>query len=176
MTILLLRWRALPPPLALRWRGPDSAALALAAAPKPTPLAAIIGPTGPAGPAGGSAAPLQLVSDVSVAAGTPLAVSRSTGHLVKADAASKPLAFVTGLASGATSIGFVADCERSSLTLGDWTAVTGSALLSPGQNYFLASGGGLTLTAPSLPCCVTLVGTAASITTMLIEPQTPIQL
>lgn len=166
----------MPPPLVLRWRGPDAGTLALVTAQAPTPLVAIVGPPGPPGPAGPPTAPLELVSDVAVAAGMPLAVSRSTGHFVKADASSKPLAFVAGLAESATSIGFVGQCERGSLTLADWTAITGSAHLSVGQSYFLGSGGGLVLSAPSPPCCVTLVGTAASTTTLLIEPQTPIQL
>lgn len=128
------------------------------------------GPPGPAGPA------VEAVADVAAPAGMPLAVSRANGHLVKADAASKAFAFVAGLAFEPTVIGFVGAAARDVVMLADWTAITGSAALLPGQTYFLAVGGGMTTTPPGSPNCITVVGKAASATTMLIDPQNPIQL
>lgn len=125
-----------------------------------------------------SASPDEIlaVSDVAVAAGMPLAVNRSTGHIVKADASSKPVAFIAGLASVPTSIGFPASVASDWLMLPDWTAITGSVSLSQGQTYFLGAGGGLTTTPPSSPNCVTVVGEAVSTTTLLVRPEIPIQL
>lgn len=133
------------------------------------------GVPGPRGPAG-SASTIDAVADVAVAAGMPLAISRATGHFVKADAASKPIAFVAGLAQASTSVGFVASSVRDSLTLADWTAITGSTALAVGQTYFLGAGGGLTTTPPGPPNCITAIGIAASATTLIIEPENPIQL
>jgi hypothetical protein len=116
------------------------------------------------------------VSDAVIAAGMPLAVNRTSGHMVKADASSKPISFVVGLADQAVGIGEVATAANESLTLADWTAVVGSATLSHGSVYFLAAGGGLTTTAPSSPNMITIVGEAASTTTMIVRPQPPIQL
>lgn len=128
------------------------------------------------GPGPASAAPVIAVCDAVLPAGTPLTVSRATGYLVKADAASKPTAFVAGLSDAPTAIGFPASAIRGLLTLADWTAITGSASLAQGQTYFLAAGGGLTTIPPSSPNCLVVVGTAASSTTMLIAPQGPVQL
>lgn len=119
---------------------------------------------------------ITAVSDVSTVAGMPLAISRANGHFVKADAASKPVAFVAGLAVAAGTAGFTVSLAREAMTLSDWTATTGSPSLSQGQTYFLASGGGLTTTAPASPNCLTVVGEASSPTTLLIQPQAPIQL
>lgn len=130
---------------------------------------------GPRGPSGSSSA-VDAVADVAVPAGMPLAISRANGRLIKADAASKPLAFVAGLAETATAIGFVAGAIRDSLTLADWTAITGAASLNVGQAYFLGVGGGLTTTPPASPNCITSVGIAASATTIIIEPESPVQL
>lgn len=171
MTALLLRWRLLPPPLVLRWRGPSGLPASLPAA-TAEPLAAIVGPPG----RDGNARIITAVCDDAVPKGTPLAISRANAHLVKADATSKPRAFVVGLASQDTQIGFTADAATQEMTLSDWTAVTGSTALSPGQTYFLAAGGGLALSPVSSPDCLTVVGIAASATTLLIDPQAPLQL
>jgi hypothetical protein len=48
----VLRWRQTPPPLALRWRGPDSQMAAALAVRPNMPLAALIGPPGGVGPKG----------------------------------------------------------------------------------------------------------------------------
>lgn len=141
----------------------------------PIPTVTLDVPTALGG-GGQGVAPVEAVTDDILAAGMPVALSRANGHFRIADAGNKPLAFVAGLASAATAAGFVADAEREALTLADWTAVTGSALLAQGQPYFLAAGGGLTTTPPSSPNCLVVVGTASSSTTMLIEPQSPIQL
>lgn len=71
---LQLRWRAIPQPIATRWRGPLGMAQALTRDPL-LPVAAIVGPPGatglagaqgPTGPAGPTGGPLRL--DASLAA------------------------------------------------------------------------------------------------------------
>jgi hypothetical protein len=51
MTMLLL-WRQLDPPIAVRWRGPDGGIAPVATALTPLAIPTIIGPPGVAGPAG----------------------------------------------------------------------------------------------------------------------------
>ena len=62
------------------------------------------------------------------------------------------------------------------VTLADWTALTGAAALSPGLPYFLNTAGNLTSTVPSSPRCLTAVGIAVSTTTLVVNPEQPIQL
>ena len=127
---------------------------------------------------GGSTAGAEvtIVSSATLAAGTPVTVSRSTGQIVKSDAASKPTSFVVGLLKTAVTATFAGTVSTNELILADWTAVTGTASLSPGQLYFLAAGGGLTTTPPLSPNNLAQVGEAANTTTLIIAPQTPIQL
>ncbi len=49
---MLLQWRQLPPPLTLRWRGPDGGIAPVAAASSAISIATLIGPPGVPGPAG----------------------------------------------------------------------------------------------------------------------------
>lgn len=49
---MLLQWRQLPPPLSLRWRGPDGVVATVAAASSPSSIPTLIGPPGVPGPAG----------------------------------------------------------------------------------------------------------------------------
>lgn len=122
----------------------------------------------------GAAAPVEAVASGDMAAGTPVAIDRSTGQLIAADAAFKPAAFVAGLLSAAVVAGFVGSAAQDRLTLADWSAIAGTARLSPGVPYFLAVGGGLTAAAPA-SACVAMVGTALDSATLLIDPQPPIQ-
>ena len=46
MSTLILRWRRVPPPVAVRWAGPDVSLTAAPDAVPPTPIAAIVGPPG----------------------------------------------------------------------------------------------------------------------------------
>lgn len=182
MTALRLSWRQTPDPLALSWRGPTDDAMAAAMRTPSTPIAALIGPRGPTGPQGdvGPVGPpsgsVGAVADVDFVQGAPVAISRATGHAINADAGYKPTAFVVGLAGADTLTGFVVTAEDGSFDMADWSAVTGSAHLSPGLPYFLGVGGGLTIDPPVSPNCLTLVGVAASLTTLNVYPASPVQL
>jgi hypothetical protein len=123
----------------------------------------------------GEALPVTAVAGATMAAGTPVAIDRTTARMIAADAAYKPTAFVVGLLIAGAVQDFVANAAPSRLALDDWSAVTGVSQLAPGQSYFLAVGGGLTPTPPDSEC-VALVGRAISPTTMLIDPQPPIAL
>lgn len=125
--------------------------------------------------ADGDSAPFELVASADMPAGTPVAVDRATHRLISADAAWKPSAFVAGLLTADVLAGFAGSVTATRLTLADWSAVAGTAQLAPGQPYFLSQGGGLTVNAPA-SLCVALVGRAVSPTTLLIDPQPPIQL
>ena len=134
------------------------------------------GVPGKDGGGGEGSAAINLVCDAALAAGMPLAISLASGHFVKADAATKAIAFVVALAKTAVAAGFAVDGEPDQLTLSDWTAVTGAAALSRGQIYFLGAGGGLTTIPQSTPNCSTVVGEAITTTTLKISPQPPIKL
>lgn len=125
--------------------------------------------------ADGDAVPVQAVAAASMPVGTPVAIDRTTSRFIAADAAFKPAAFVVGLLSEVAVEGFVAAASPGRLTLPDWSAVAGTVRLAPGQPYFLADGGGLTTVPPSSGC-VAMIGTAVDWSTLLIDPQTPIQL
>lgn len=133
------------------------------------------GPPGPPGPAGADVA-IEAVAAATLAVGTPVVIDRATGQFTAADAAGKPTAFVAGLLTVPVTSGFVGTATPSRLTLADWSAVTGTAQLSRGVPYFLAVGGGLTTVPPASPACITFVGKGLSATTLLIDPQPPIQL
>jgi hypothetical protein len=78
-------------------------------------------------------------------AGTPVAIDRTTGQLIAADAAYKPPRSSSGCCRRRRPKGFVGSAETvQRLTLADWSAITGTAQLVPGLPYFLADGGGLT--------------------------------
>jgi hypothetical protein len=117
---------------------------------------------------------IEAVCALALPAGMPVAVDRTTGKFIAADAAWKPAAFAAGLLRADAETGFVAPAATQQLTLPDWTAVAGTAQLAPGQPYFLAVGGGLTTVAPTSEC-VAMVGKALNATTLLINPQPPIE-
>lgn len=86
------------------------------------------------------------VAALSIPAGFPVALSRADGSAVLARADTYALSFVAGLASAEVAPGFAAEVVRATLTLPDWTAVTGAISLSVGSPYFLAVAGGMTTT------------------------------
>jgi hypothetical protein len=120
---------------------------------------------------------VATVAGADLVQGMPVAISRATGQLLPARADTYALAFVAGLASADTEQGFTDQPAHGAVTLSDWTAITGAALLAAGMPYFLAPGGGLS-TASVGPgsTCVTRVGFAASATTLVVEPSPPILL
>lgn len=134
-----------------------------------------VGLPGPTGPAG-SARVVQAVCDAALPAGMPLYQSRLTGRLLRADAALMQSAYVVGLAAAPTAAGFVADALVDTISLADWSAVTGQTTLAVGQVYFLAVGGGLTTVPASSPSLNTLVGHADRADRLILKLQPPIQL
>jgi hypothetical protein len=124
--------------------------------------------------ADGGSIPVETVAAATMVAGTPVAIDRTTGQLIRAAAAYKPSAFVIGLLADDVAQGFVGAAERSLLTLPDWSAIAGAPQLAAGQSYFLAEGGGLSPTPPD-SACVALIGRAVSPTTLLIDVQPPIE-
>lgn len=124
----------------------------------------------------GAGGRFSAVSSTAMPAGTPVTISRANGQLGPSVASWKPSAFVAGLLETASGAGFAVNTATALLTLADWTAITGATSLQPGLPYFLGVGGGLTTTPPSPPNCLTLVGKALNATTIIIDPQSPIQL
>lgn len=124
----------------------------------------------------GTGGRFSAVAAATLPAGTPVTISRATGQVGTSVASWKPSAFVAGLLETASGTDFPVNVATALLTLADWTGITGAASLLPGVPYFLGVGGGLTATPPSSPNCLTLVGKALNATTMIIDPQAPIQL
>lgn len=136
------------------------------------------GATGPQGPPG-VLVPLTLQTDDTVSKGMAVYVSGVTGHFARAIASSVATSTVVGLVDADTAPGFAANASRDAITLSDWTAITGSALLVPGADYFLSptSSGGLTLTPPSAAGqCVVHVGVALSTVELVLSLGDPILL
>ena len=120
------------------------------------------------------------VAGETIAAGMPVARSRTDGTLRLARADTYALAFLAGLAFADTAVGFPVEAVRSSLDLSDWTAVVGITFLAQGQRYFLAPAGGLTLIPAFVPVgtglCVVAAGYASSPTTLVFQPTDPVTL
>lgn len=143
--------------------------MAITAALTHTPIVASVASIGIAGPPGAMASP-EAVAGVSMVAGTPVYISRANGQLYPADNAASVTSFVVGLLTADVVSGFVGSFNRLTLTLSDWTAITGTALLLPGQPYFLSAGGTLSTSVPSAPGTNTRVGEALNSTTLGIFP------
>ena len=120
----------------------------------------------------------NIVTSQNVLKGQPLYVSRSNGLAGVADAAVYTQSFVVGFANADTLSGFAAPVTNGVCTLTDWTSIAGTATLSAGQPYFLATGGGITLTAPDKSTAQALVciGTAITTATLDFDPDQPILL
>ncbi len=136
-------------------------------------------PLEPEVPVPPSEAEYTAESDALVAAGQPLCV-KTTGHVELAQADLAGAVHVAGLATVAAEPGHVARyISEGSVTLQDWTAVAGAALLAAGSNYFLAAGapGRITAIAPTAGgSYVVRIGRAVSTTTFDIEIELPIRL
>lgn len=102
----------------------------------------------------------------------------NTVDLAQADA--EATALVIGLAVEAITAGGTGDyLTEGQIEQSDWTAVTGSATLSPGATYYLSTSvaGGLTTTPPTADGDIVVrVGTALSTTEMDIEIAQPVLL
>lgn len=118
------------------------------------------------------------VGTVAVPIGSALAIN-SAGELILADANRYDTSVCVGLALTSATGGNV--CSYSidgQLSLADWTAVAGTALLQPGKRYFLdpAAPGRLTVHCPARRGVYAApVGTAISQTLLDIEINLPIR-
>lgn len=83
-----------------------------------------------------------------------------------------------GLVSIGAAAGFAATIRsHGSLALADWTAIAGTATLTPNAPYYVstATAGAITSTPPASGW-ISRVGTAISTTTLDINPEPPIKL
>lgn len=126
---------------------------------------------------GGSEA-LSAESDETISAGSPIVVLPN-GHLANAQNSDPARYRVAGLMLVDVEPSFAGlYTTDSTVSLEDWSPVTGTATLSVGQQYFLSDViGQLTTTAPtSAGQYVVRVGVAISSSTMAVEVQQPIRL
>lgn len=128
-----------------------------------------------------SASPASIIledktaeSDDAIAAGCPIYI-KSNSHAGLGSPSSVPAANIAGIAVSASVAASVLTYRTEGIiTLTDWSAATGFALLTPGATYFLG-GSGLTTIPPSTGY-ITRVGTALTSTTLDISIQPPIAL
>jgi hypothetical protein len=122
--------------------------------------------------------PVSIVAAVNVAAGQPVYVDPTSGQLRLASAATFVASAVAGLAQSTTLATFASPLATTTLTLPDWTAVIGTALLAKGARYFLGvAPGTLSLVAPTTPGqSIVSVGIALSTTQLEIDPTPPLLL
>jgi len=97
----------------------------------------------------------------------------TAGDIGLADSASSFLSgmSVTDAIAGET----VVYIRQGRVTLPDWTLITGTTFLAPGQDYFVASNGSLSLTAPASGYVIK-IGQAQTASTIDIAIQGPIKL
>jgi hypothetical protein len=152
------------------WYGPIGVALAIRQGRVPT-YATLIGP------AGSGISPLIILSEITAPSGTVVTINRATGNIVAADNSVKSKSFVVGLLGPPGAFAsFTANIIQGPVTHADWTQITGSQQLLPGQPYFLGISGSLTTIPPSAPSCSVIVGIADSYTTLNVSPTSPLQL
>jgi hypothetical protein len=122
--------------------------------------------------------PLTIVAAVNLSAGQPVYVDPISGQLKLASATVLASSMVAGLIQSVTLATFAASIATTTLTLPDWTAAIGTALLTKGARYFLGvTAGTLSLSAPATPGqSVVSVGIALSTTQLEITPTPPILL
>lgn len=110
--------------------------------------------------------PQSAIFDATASAGAPVYVT-SSGHVGLADADSVATSDVVGLAIAAVTSGNTGTYQSDGfVTLANWTAVIGAALLIAGTRYYLSdTAGALTATAPTAAGkVVVLVGIAVTTT------------
>jgi hypothetical protein len=97
----------------------------------------------------------------------------ASGDIGLADSSSNLISgmSVTDALSGETVIYI----RQGRVTLPDWTLITGNTFLAPGQDYFVASNGSLSLTAPTSGYVIK-IGQAQTTGTIDISIQGPIKL
>jgi hypothetical protein len=120
----------------------------------------------------------SAVAASNLQAGQPVYINGTTGQMAPASAAAYATSFVAGLSAAVTASAFVANLATDFLTLNSWVIVTGTALLQPGQRYFLGiTPGTLSPIAPTVPGqVVAAVGQATSPTQFRIQIGQPILL
>lgn len=120
----------------------------------------------------------EAETDSTVVPGQPLYLKQN-GHVDLASAAAIGTARVAGICTKAASTGTSAEYSPDGVVdIADWTAIVGTATLTPGATYFLSTTAGrLSTTAPTESGQVVIaVGTALTTTKLAIEIQLPILL
>lgn len=159
MTALVLRWRKGPPPVAVRWRGPDAAMTITMADAGPAPVAAVIGPPGPAGPVGG-----LVTCPAGEAIGGQRAVTIGPdGKAYRASPAGPGALAVFGLTAGAALAGAPVTIQCAGpMTEPSWTWTPGPVWLGPD---------GVPTQVLPLSGALVEIGTAGGATTLNIMPR-----
>jgi hypothetical protein len=119
-----------------------------------------------------------FVAGQNIQLGAPVYLSRLTNKIMIADSSVYQSSFVIGYVVSAVLLGFAVEVKTGSLTLTDWSAITGSVQLDIGALYFLSLNGLLSTAKPTQPtdAAIILVGQATSATTMFYKPTLPLQL
>lgn len=161
--ILLIRWRAEPPPIEIRWRGGGTECF-VATINAGEPIAAVIGPRGARGPAG--AASISIVAAV--------ALSGHRAVIPTADGAAYPSladpahgGLILGITTGAAAQGMPADIQSA----GELVEPSWSWAIGP---VFAGDNGILTQSIPA-GAWQRRIGTAIAPTRLLIEPRPEIR-
>lgn len=132
------------------------------------------GPSGPQGPMGPQGIPgttdllFSSLASTSMIQGTPVYISPANSQLYPADNSTPVSSRVVGLLIDSVTAGFIGTYNKLNLTLADWSAITNSILLLPGQYYFLGSNGKLTTIRPESGTC-TVIGSALNTQTLALN-------
>lgn len=131
--------------------------------------------SGPKGDPGVSDFVGRFVAGQDILIGQPVFISKINKKALIADSSTFTSCFIIGFASENISNGFQGDIKKGSLTLNDWTPITGSSSLNVGCNYYLNGAGTLSVMPPSSGGLI-VVGIAISDQTLLFKPNFPILL
>ncbi|MFZ5832701.1 MAG: hypothetical protein ACOY3P_21650 [Planctomycetota bacterium] len=120
----------------------------------------------------------QAEANEPITAGMPLYEVSGFVRVGLAQAGTAGRVRVVGLAITSVEAGVaVTFIAKGRLELADWTAVAGTATLTPGAVYYLGGSGGLTLTAPVIGgFFVTEIGQAVNGTTLDLNIKRPLRL
>lgn len=144
---------------------------------RPIRVRVVTNPQGPPGPPGPGGDTFTAEAVVTLVAGEAVYVN-GTAKADKSKADAGGTKRCRGLVSTGAAAGFAATIRsHGSLTLADWTAIAGSATLTPNAPYYVsaATAGAITSTPPTSGW-ITRVGTALSTTVLDVNPEPPIKL
>ena len=122
--------------------------------------------------------PFYAVAAVNLLPGQPVYTNPTTKQLALLDCLTLPTATCCGLVQSSTLATFAAPVQNRTFTLADWTAITGSILLSVGSCYFASDTPGILSTTPPVTIGKfnSVVGIASTLTTLNLMLLPPAQL